>query len=227
VPGLSGSTPVAYGGGGFSAARRLDSLGRPWVDLGNNGQQVNYGFDNNGNLKTRSDAAGRVTRYDYDKQDRLVKVTAPDNGATSYAYDAEGRLSSVLDARGLRTSYTYNGLGDQLSQTSPDTGTTTYAYDTAGRLASLTRANGAVTTFTWDALDRMTSRSAGGVTETFTYDEGSYGKGRLTRINDATGQTTFEYSAAGELVRQVNTIYGQSYVTSWSYDSAGRLRGMN
>jgi len=226
VPGLSGSTPVAYGAGVFSAARQLDSLGRPKVDLGSNGQQVNYGYDNNGNLKTRTDAAGRVTRYDYDKQDRLVKVTAPDNGATVYTYDTEGNLSSVLDARGLRTSYTYNGLGDLLSQTSPDTGTTTYAYDTAGRLASLTRANGAVTTFTWDALDRMTSRSAGGVTEAFTYDEGSYGKGRLTRINDATGQTTFEYSAAGELIRQVNTIYGQSYVTSWSYDSAGRLRGM-
>ena len=72
----------------------------------------------------------------------------------------------------------------------------------------------------------MTSRTAGGVTESFTFDEGTYGKGRLTRIDDATGQTTYEYGAEGELLRQVSTIYGQSYTTTWSYDAQGRLAGM-
>ena len=223
VPGVSGTTPVANAAGQFLSTKRLDSLRRPWVDLGNNSQQVAYTYDGNGNLKTRVDAAGHVTRYDYDAQDRLVRVTAPDNGVIVYSYNAEGSLGSVQDPRGLVTRYTYNGFGQVLTQSSPDTGTTTYTYDSAGRLASEARANGVTVTYAWDKLNRMTSRTSAGTTETFTYDEGAYGKGHLTRINDATGQTTFAYTAAGEVATQVNTIYGQTYTTSWNYDSAGRL----
>ena len=227
TPTLSGSTPVGTAAGQFSAVRRLDSLRRPLQDLGNASQQLTYTYDGNGNVKTRTDAASRVTRYAYDAQDRLVTVTAPDGGVTTYIYDVEGRLDTVQDPRGLRTTYTYDALGDVLTQTSPDTGKTTYAYDKAGRMASLTRANAATTTFTWDALDRMTSRTAGGITETFAYDEGVNGKGHLTRIADASGQTTFEYTGAGELVRQTASVLGQSFTTTWSYDALGRLSGMS
>ena len=226
TPSLSGQTPVATAAGQFSASRQLDSLGRPWKDTGNNSQQVAYTYDNNSNLKTRRDAAGRATTYAYDAQDRLTSITAPDAGITTYSYNAEGRLQWVQDPRGLRTTYTYNGLGDMLSQTSPDTGTTSFNYDSAGRLISETRANGITISYTWDVLGRAISRTSAGVTEAFTYDEGLNGKGRLTRINDATGQTTYEYSAAGELIRQVSTIYGAIYTTAWSYDAAGRLVGM-
>jgi YD repeat-containing protein len=76
VPTLSGSTPVPAAGGSFSSTQRLDSLRRPWRDVGNNGQQVAYGYDGNGNFKTRTDAAGRTTSYDYDAQNRLVRTTA-------------------------------------------------------------------------------------------------------------------------------------------------------
>ena len=226
TPALSGSTPVATAAGQFSAVRKLDSLRRPWQDLGNAGQQISYSYDGNGNLKTRTDAASRVTRYDYDVRNRLVKTTAADGGVTAYAYDTEGRLGSVTDPRGLVTSYTYDGLGNVLSQTSPDTGQTTYTYDSAGRMSRMTRANGAVTNFTWDALDRLTSRTAGNVTESFFYDEGSNAKGRLTRITDASGETSWTYDDAGEVLSQVNTILGTTFATSWTYDAQGRLSGM-
>ncbi|MEW6384710.1 MAG: hypothetical protein AB1514_12220, partial [Pseudomonadota bacterium] len=226
TPSLSGSTPVAVAAGEFVARTRFDSLRRPWVHSGNGGQQASFGYDNNGNLKTRTDAAGRITLYDYDAQNRPIKATAPDGGATLFGYDAEGRLAWVQDPRGLRTTFTYNGLGQVLARMSPDTGSTTYTYDTAGRLATETRADGVTVAYAWDALDRLRSRTASGVTETFTYDEGSYGRGRLTRINDATGQTTFEYNAAGEPIRQVNTIFGTSYTTTQNFDAAGRLTGM-
>jgi RHS repeat-associated protein len=226
VPGLSGATPVATLAGQFISTKRFDSLGRPYTDSGNNGQSVSYGHDANSNLKSRTDAGGRTTGYDYDAQDRLVKMTAPDAGVTLYGYDAEGRLAHVQDARGLRTTYAYNGLGLKTRQTSPDTGITTYSYDAAGRPATETRANCVTITYGWDALDRLTSRSSAGVIESFTYDEGINGKGRLTRLNDATGQTTYSYSAAGELLGQVSTIIDMTYTTTWSYDVAGRLIAM-
>lgn len=227
VPSSNGGTPVATGGGTFSHAVQLDSRDRPWIDTGNGGQRVGYTYDGNGNLKTRTDAANHTTQYFYDALERLDHVIAPDNGATYYGYDGQGNLATVTDPRGHVTRYTYDGFGQVLTQTSPDSGQTIYTYDTAGRLQTEAKANGLSISYTWDALDRMTSRTSGGVTETFTYDEGQYGKGRLTRINDATGQTTFTYTAAGELTLQVNKIYGSTYMTLWNWDAAGRLTSIN
>jgi RHS repeat-associated protein len=222
IPAFNGVVS-ASAGAAFTSTTRFDSLGRQFSSLGNSGQQVSYTYDGNSNLKTRTDAAGHVTRYDYDALNRLVQVTSPDGGLVVNHYNAEGNLDYVQDPRGLRTTYAYNGFGQILTQSSPDSGSTSFTYDSAGRLATQTRANGALTTFVWDKLGRLTSRASAGVTETYTYDEGTYGKGRLTRITDATGQTTYVYGAAGELTQQVNTIYGMTLATTWSYDSAGRL----
>jgi RHS repeat-associated protein len=226
IPYLSSGVPMATAAGTFVQTLVRDSLGRPWKILGNSGQSMTLGYDNNGNLTSKIDAAGRATTYLIDRQNRVYRETAPDGGITNYLYDARGFLASITDPRGLVTSYTYNGFGEKLSQTSPDTGTTTYSYDNWGRLTNEARSNGSSITYSWDALDRMRTRSSGGATETWTYDEGSYGKGKLTRLNDATGQTTYQYNAAGELTQQVNSVVGVTYATSWGYDSAGRRTSM-
>jgi RHS repeat-associated protein len=218
-------TPVADGQ--FSVTTVLDkALGQPASVRGNNGQLVQFQYDPNGNVTQRSDAAGRATVNTYDVRNRLSTQRAPDGGTTTSAYNTVGMLASVTDPRNLVTSYTYNGFGDKLTQASPDTGTTSYNYDSAGRLATESRANGKVISYAWDALGRLTSRTSAGVSETFTYDEGPNGKGRLTRVNDATGQTAWEYNAAGRFTKQINTILGSTYTTLWSYDAVGRLTGM-
>jgi RHS repeat-associated protein len=226
TPGLSGSAPVGYVAGDFSSTTQFDSLSRPWKVYSNNGQLTTFGYDVNGNLTSRTDSSGRVQSYLYDTQNRLTQHVAADGGITVFTYNTQGQLEYVDDPRGLRTSYSYNGFGDLLVRTSPDTGTASYSYDTVGRLSTETKSNGAVISYGWDALGRMTSRSSNGQTETFTYDEGSYGKGHLTRINDASGQTTFAYDASGNLTSQVATIAGASYTTTWGYDAAGRLTSM-
>jgi RHS repeat-associated protein len=218
--------PIANAGGQFVSTKQLDSLNRPYADTGNNGQQVTYTYDGNGNLKSRRDVAGNTYVYDYDAADRLIKITAPDGGTTSYVYNGEGRIDYVQDARGLKTSYTYDGFGRVLTQSSPDSGVTSYIYDAFGRVQTESKANGLVISYAWDRLNRLTSRTSGGVTESYFYDESTYGKGRLTRIADKTGQTSFFYNAAGELIQQVNTIAGSTFTTNWYFDSAGRMTGM-
>jgi RHS repeat-associated protein len=226
VPALSGTVPVAAAGGEFVATTDHDSLDRPWRARGNAGQRITYTYDNNGNLKSYTDAAGRSTTYDYDAQNRVVRMVASDGGVTVYGYDTRGNLASVTDPRNLTTTYVYNGVGQVTQQSSPDTGITTYGYDSAGRLVSEQHANGTVISTTWDKLDRVLSRTSGGVTETFTYDEGTYGKGRLTRLNDATGQTSYSFAADGQIAQQSSTVYGRLYNTTWSYDASGRLSYM-
>lgn len=211
----------------FVSSQNYDELGRIRERLGNAGQKVTYTYDGNGNVKSLSDALGRVTLLDYDGMDRLVKQTAPDGGVTTFHYDVGGKLDKVTDPRGLVTSYTYDGLGQKWSQTSPDTGTTTYSYDGGGRRIGEVRANGLSIDYGYDALGRLLWRRSNGQTESFTYDQGVYGIGRLTRIDDASGSTVYTYTAAGELASQISTIYGQSYATRWTYDSAGRQSRMD
>jgi RHS repeat-associated protein len=219
---LSGSAQ-----GEFSANMALDSLGRPYTVLGNDGQRLELRYDNNGNLQSQTDAGHRSTSNQYDAQNRLVRTTAPDGGVTEFGYDPAGQLEYVIDPRGLKTSFTYNGFGERTSTSSPDTGVTEYDYDAAGRLARERRADGKVISYTWDALGRMRMRSGAKMAEAYNYDEGPHGKGRLTSIADWTGRTDYSYNAAGQLVSQVNDVYGTKYTTSWRYDAAGRLAGMS
>jgi YD repeat-containing protein len=229
APAFSGATPYSTIAGNFGSTRLADSLGRLREVVGNNLQKIVYGYDANGNLQTVTDLSvtGRVTTYDYDRLNRVYLVTLPDSTTVRTEYDTDGNVWKVTDARNLVTTYTYNGFGDLASVASPDSGSTSYGYDAGGRRNSESRANGTSITYGYDLLNRLTSRVSAGVTESFAYDEGTGGKGRLTRITDATGVTTFAYTAAGELRQQVNTISGSSYTTSWYYDTAGRRTAMN
>jgi RHS repeat-associated protein len=225
LPSWNGGVLSGSANGQFLTTTQQDSLGRPWIVTGNNGQRITYAYDNNGNVKTRTDAAGHQTAYIYDAQNRVSQMTAPDGGITKYGYDTEGRLASVTDPRSHVTSYTYNGFGQMLTQVSRDSGTTTYTYDTAGRLSTVKNADGIIVTYGWDAIGRLKSRTSatGSLSDLYTYDTGTYGKGHLTAVSDASGSASYAYTAAGELTQQVNSILGNTYTTKWNYDTAGRL----
>jgi RHS repeat-associated protein len=227
TPGWDGANTSGVANGTFLSTGKDDSLGRLYTRTGNNGQTWNYRYDKNGNLLSVSDANGNSKTFEYDSQQRLRKATVlPEGSVTQFHYDGAGNRDWILDARNVKTSYTYNAFGDMRTVTSPDTGTTSYTYDGAGRMDTESRANGTVITYGWDGLDRMTSRTTGGSTETFTYDEGQYGKGHLTGLSDASGTTSYSYTAAGELTGQVSTISGQAYSTIWNYNLAGQLASL-
>lgn len=204
----------------------LDSLGRPYTELGNNGQRIEKRYDNNGNLISTTDAQARVTSYEYDAADRMVSTTAPDGGVTRFEYDARGNLTSVTDPRPLQTRYEYNGFGQVTALISPDTGTTTYNYDSAGRLSSEHKADGSTVNYSWDLLGRKRSRTSGSVAEAFNYDEGQYGVGRMTSFTDNVGETRYTYNPHGDMLSQLNKYWGNLYTTSWQYDAAGRMTSM-
>jgi RHS repeat-associated protein len=217
---------------GFSARSNLDSLGRPKSDVGNASQERRYEYDANGNLTKLRQASGagwRETGYAYDLRGRLKHVTRPDGKQIVLQYDSEGNVSSVTDPRGVRTNYQYNAFGDVTSIVSPDSGTTIFQFDALGRRTSETRADNNIVTYGYDLAGRMTSRSVGTTSESFTYDAGTYGKGRLTQVSNSAGTTSYVYTAAGELASQTTTITGgggSSYTVSWAWGVDGRLNSM-
>ena len=117
-----------------------------------------YVYDNNGNQVEREEN-GEITRYIYDKLNRLSKVQYPDaveefeydmagnrikrafnNITTSYDYDRRNRLSEKVEG-GIQTSYQYDPQGNLIAEEGRY-GTTRYTYDCFNRTASIQGAKG-------------------------------------------------------------------------------------
>ena len=193
---------------------------------GNAGQSTSLTYDNNGNLLTSTDALNHRTINTYDAQDRPWTSKAPDGGTITYGYDNAGYLYSIKDGRGVVTTYARNGLGDLVTLSSHDSGSTSYTPDNFGRMTSESRANGKSISYHWDALDRLSYRTSGTSTDLYYYDQGTYGKGKLTGFSDGSGSTGLTYDSNGHIARQDTTVYGTTYSALWNYDGAGRLSTM-
>ena len=218
-------------------SRVFNNLNRLFQDLGAQNQTTQYGYDNQGNLTSiDGPLAGTVdvTINGYDALNRLKQVTDPNNGVTQYGYNGIDQLVSVTDPRNLATTYNYDGLGNLNSQQSPDTGPTINTYDTAGNLRTQTDAKQQVTTYApYDALNRVTSITFhDGSKQTYAYDLGANGIGRLTSItetnpqNQVTSLLAYAYDQKGRTTSETRTINGVAYALAYGYDSAGRMSGM-
>lgn len=142
---------------------------------------------------------------------------------TRYTYDAGDHVIGITDPRGLTTTYTYDGLGQKWQQVSPDSGTTTYSYDAYGRLASMIRPGGNQVSYTYDSIERRTSASAGGLTQTFTYDNCTNGVGRLCAVSDVNSRTTYVYSPEGWITGRGFSVMGAGYSYGYAYNAMGQV----
>ena len=80
--------PGSVAAGSFSSALQHDSLGRPYLLTGANGQRSSFGYDNEGNLLWQDDVNGRRTGYSYDTLGRLRTRNEPGWGSIDTATTA-------------------------------------------------------------------------------------------------------------------------------------------
>ena len=217
-----------------------DPLGRTLTVQAPDGAVTSTSYDDW--TVTATDANTRQTRRFQDAYGRLVKVEEVNGGATyttTYAYDALNNLATVTDAQGNVTQITYDSLGRKLSMDDPDMGDWTYAYDDVDNLESQTDARGVVTTFTYDALNRLAGKSytipqGSGIPNpgnvTYTYDGTNdpskpFAKGKLTKVTDGSGWSSFEYDNLGRLIKETKSVTGEAspFVIERTYDLLGRL----
>ncbi len=222
-----------------SLSRLYNQLGQLATQADAQANPTDFSYDANGNANTVTDALGRITDHDHDPLNRLARTLQDVGGIaaeTKFQYDALDQLTKVTDPKGLDTTYTYNGLGDLTQLQSPDTGTTTYTYDSAGNRASQTDARGVTTTYAHDALNRLTAVNYpdAGLNVGYTYDTvptaceagETFGVGRLSGMDDASGSTRYCYNRFGHLVRKVQTTNGVSFVVRYAYTLGGNLQAM-
>jgi RHS repeat-associated protein len=220
-------------------SRAYDTLGQLQSQTDAYGRSTTFTYDANGNPDRATDALTRVMDSNHDPLNRLSRSLQDMNGIaaeTKFSYDVLDNLTQVNDPKGLNTNYSYNGLSDLTQLQSPDTGSTTYTYDSAGNRASQTDARGVTTTYAYDALNRLTAIAypTAALNTGFTYDTTqaactsgeTFGVGRLTRIDDASGSTVYCYNRFGNLVRKVQTTNGKTFVLRYVFDVAGRMTSM-
>ncbi|MEJ3742645.1 RHS repeat-associated core domain-containing protein [Actinomycetes bacterium KLBMP 9797] len=189
--------------------------------------QVDYEYDDAGNVRTETITAGpdtRVTSYTYDQRGLRTSATDPKNATTDYDYDEAGRLVKVTgpavtaeDADGTSASTRpvavagFDTYGAQTSSRDPLGRVSRSVYDRLGRpVQSIAPAYlppgpsqtiTPITATTYDPLGNVTSvTEPGGAVTRFTYDQLS----RLV-VRDEPGETNdqralsrFTYTRTGQ-----------------------------
>ena len=199
--------------------------GKLWKEIKADDSFMEYSYDSSGNVSSVTDYEIHTTFYAYDSLNRLSTVTQPASTVTVYEYDKHGNLISITDAEGHETTYIYDDMGRVVSTTSPDTGTTTYVYDEVGNPQQKTDAMAITTNYNYDFLNRLTGMQFPDTTQniTYSYDEGTYGKGHRTGMTDPTGSTIFSYDNRGRWVGKTATVNGVTYPLLRTYTVGGRL----
>jgi RHS repeat-associated protein len=229
----------------FDARNRLDTLQR------GSGPVSDLDFDVAGHLQLIVDPNANRTAYEHDDLGRLINVVDALNGvnnSTAFSFDLNDNLTSVSAPNGAMTAFQFDDLGNLLKEISPDRGATLYAYDASGNMTCKADARAGSSSFarcdevpdrwvyTYDALNRLDTIDyliTPGLDVNYDYDQGAGQQGRLNQVihESDTGlmvENQYTYDLFGNLIehRQVTPgagNVGQSYTTSYQYDSDARV----
>lgn len=188
------------------------------ITVSGNGGVITLTLDPQTSHITRAvDYTGRTWNYQYDDNNNLIQVTAPDGGKTTYAYDGSHNLKSITTP----------------NQNAGDKKKTTFTY-TGGKLTNITDTLNNQTTVSYNAGNRKTVIETAPGTENHRKTEYSYdGQERITAQRDynvggdqnKNRITTYQYNDSNnsKLFTAVTVENGQgiSESQSFTYDDRG------
>ncbi len=174
---------------------------------------IGYTYRGEGEVETCSEtkttpagAVTEVTRHFYDGLERRTRTQRYDGYETTYGYDVKGNRTLVRDADGVSTAYTYDAV-DRLRTATTPVGVATYDFFEDGLLKQTDYGNGLKETRTYDAAGRL---------ETLSVD----------KVGQAVSRFDYGYDANGNRVSQVETRGLGGETTTYGYDEADRLIGV-
>ena len=178
----------------------------------------------------RTNPAGGVTRYLYDRNDRLRKEISPygyepesDDGAgVSYTYDSRGNRLRTTNALGeVVQEFSYNLRNQPVIQKNTFGNRTELSYELDGKIKDIRRSGNHQRTlqqYEYNAKGQITG-VVDGNQNPISYDVDSWG--RITGIGFADGgKEGYEYTPAGQISR---TIDGNGNAVQYRYNSLGKV----
>ena len=200
--------------------------------LGTDGERLESSarYDLKDRATHRTNPAGGVTRYLYDRNDRLRKEISPygyepesDDGAgVSYTYDSRGNRLRTTNALGeVVQELSYNLRNQPVIQKDTFGNRTELSYELDGKIKDVRRSGNHQRTlqqYEYNARGQITG-VVDGNQNPISYDVDSWG--RITGIGFADGgKEGYEYTPAGQVSR---TIDGNGNAVQYRYNSLGKV----
>ena len=245
-----------------SVSFEYDAAGRVTVQTSPDGRKVQYTYDASGNVISvtppgRPDHAFKYTpvdlmkdylppdigapgetRYIYDIDRQLTRVTRPDGASIDLGYDSSGRLSTINYPQGIISMWYNASTGNLKNISTPEGGKITYGYD--GSLLTDTNLSGIISGsvhLTYDNNFSVTTESVNGKSVNFQYDAdglltnaGELSLSRNAQNGILTGSAlgtitdTHDYNNYGELVAyQVASSGSGIFTVNFTRDDLGRI----
>lgn len=179
------------------------------------------------------DAEHNDKDLEFDARGNLVTVTEyldTTTYDTDYTYNPLNQLVAITDAMGNEKETTYDLLGRKLTEemlhdsSNSTPGSWSFSYDDSGNVTSQTDPKSQTINWTYDELDRVSTEDYTGQVGTeisYTYDGGTYGKGKLTGVTSQGSTDSYTYDILGRVTQEQRTIDSNSYTTSFTYDFLG------
>lgn len=113
-------------------------------------------FDELNRVTSYTDTFGETITYSYDLEGNISKINYPDDGTkkifVNYEYDKNDKLVKVIDWENRKTEYSYDNIGQLVKIKRPDGSQGDYTYDKAGNLISLgdkTKDEGVISSYSY------------------------------------------------------------------------------
>ena len=195
---------------------------------------TSYTYDDDGNLISAKDNAGRYESYSYNNASDMTKLTTADNKAYKFTYSDTYKhrmLSATSESSGVKNSFEYDGSGNLTKTRVDKSGYAKYieqgsTYTSNGNyLAKSTAANGYSTTYNYNAykgtLDSVTD--ANGKETKYTYDANTDRMTSVEAVDKASAadnsKVTYIYEPNGQLTSIQSP--GSSPTYNFVYDKWG------
>jgi RHS repeat-associated protein len=213
------------------------------------GNVTDYTYNNNGDKLTEkrymTQENGQVrellTTWTYDNNGRMKTQTDAEQHTTTYEYDNNGHQTAIIDALQRRTEYVYNDKGELIETIYPDNTPNIKEdnprnktkYDAAGRNIEDIDEQNRVTKFVYDKVGRIVETIYADNTPN-TDDDNPRSKTEYytdglvkAQIDERGNRTEYRYDSAG---RQIEIIYADDTPatltdnprTAYKYDTVGQ-----
>ncbi|NCA81452.1 MAG: RHS repeat protein [Opitutae bacterium] len=203
---------------------RLTSISDPF------GNAMTFSYRSNTNASERAfwligeitDAASRVTSFDYNDENLCSRITMPNGLFAAYAYDTNACLAETTDLLGSTTTYVYGNTLQTLDRMESAGKTVRFTYDSKRRIATLADPLGQTNAYQVPRTNVTRFTSAAG----YSRETAVNTVGLPSAASNALGQTaTLLYNADNRPTQATRT---GNRMVSVAYDAAGnRTRHQN